>query len=122
MFKQLRKLFSKHKRQPSSEKEGLLWVADFIENNPTKYNFLTITIPTSTRDQGCLLGWYGYYIGERFGTVENVARKLGYWDQIHFYEDLRNYEEQSLSMRKTYQKDSGVAARALRKLARKKFP
>ena len=96
--------------------QALLKTADFIEQNPHRYNFGCLCIPNSDdpRSEGCLLGWTGHFLGLPVGAAIGSVTPLGGYDDggRGFYEDM----DSALGTH-DWILDAACAARGLRLLA-----
>lgn len=47
-----------------TEYQAMMKAADFIEKNPHRYSFMSITVPSEFDDSvGCMIGWTNYFFG-----------------------------------------------------------
>ena len=101
--------------------EALKKAADFIERNPSNYNYFSMFVPPDLNHSGCLLGWTGYFLGmdHTYLTTTNtdVVRRLGHSCTLAFYDDVASCFGESHSFESF--SDHKKSADALRSVAEK---
>lgn len=94
--------------------DAITSAADHIERHPQSYDFHNPLIPTNPGDTSCLLGWIGYFAGERPGV---------YCDSVECHELLGMSFMELLSLLATLEPGecyvyADTVVPALRRLAR----
>lgn len=105
----------------SSVYEALLSGADHIKKNPDSFKFWESVIPRGDDGIGCVIGWTGYYLGHRDGrSIMSTYEALGISSDMDLYDRMdqtRSIIDKILF--RDWKDDACVAARAMRKYARK---
>lgn len=101
---------------------AIMKAADHVEREPSLYEFRNVRVP-DCGSPGCMLGWIGYFLGIRPGTliqsycspqVATPAKLLGLKSQTDFYQRLNDF-----GLDGSYVRDHKFAARVMRLYAEK---